>query len=147
MRSLHRCLARVFALTAFVLTVLAAGSAGVPAQPEPAFPAHVRSFAYFGLNDVNADVPAAYMASHVDVVEDDGFTAQHAEAFKRAGGKIALAYTDPTLVPYCAPPFRPPAGVCEGPIGNLVATDESAWFHDARGERVRRRYEDPHFQY
>ena len=107
---------------------------------------HVRTHAYYGLNDVNADVPAAWMARHVDIVEDDGFEAQHALAFKRAGGRTALAYTDPTYVPHCPPPFEPPAGRCEGPIGNLVARDESAWLHDARGARVHR-FNGPRFQY
>jgi hypothetical protein len=145
MRSLHRPLARAIAPAAFALTLLAGASPGTPAQTDPALPEHVRSFAYYGLNDVNADVPAAYMAAHVDIVEDDGFTAQHADAFKRAGGKVALAYTDPSYVPHCPPPFTPPAGKCEGPIGNLVARDERAWMHDATGARVRR-FVSPYFQ-
>ena len=106
----------------------------------------MRTHAYYGLNDVNADVPAAWMARHVDIVEDDGFEAQHADAFKRAGGATAYAYTDPTYVPHCPPPFVPPAGLCEGPIGNLVARDESAWLHDARGARVHR-FVSARFQY
>ena len=142
---------RLAAILAGIAVVLAAAfSPVVPARSQPEMvgrAAHVRDFAFYGLNEVNLDIPAGWMAEHVDIVEDDGFTAQHAEAFKRAGGKLALAYTDPTNVPYCSPPFRPPAGRCEGPIGNLVSGDESAWLHDARGERVRRRYEDPHFRY
>lgn len=112
-----------------------------------AAPAHVRDFTYYGLDDVNAAVPASWMASHVDIVEDDGFSAAHAEAFKRAGGALALAYTDPTYVPYCEPPFRPPAGGCKGPIGRYLNGAESGWLHDERGERVRRRADDPHFGY
>ncbi len=107
---------------------------------------HVRSLAYFGLNDVNAAVPAQYMAAHVDMVEDDGFTAQHADAFKRAGGETALAYTDPTFVPHCVPPFVPPAGHCEGPIGERLDRAEDAWVHDARGERLHHFY-GPRYQY
>jgi hypothetical protein len=120
-----------------------------PAVTPPAgasAPAHVKTFAFYGLNDINGDVPAAYVAAHVDIVDDDGFTAKHADAFKRAGGKIALAYTDPTYVPYCPPPFAPPAGHCDGPIGNLVAADESAWMHDAHGARINRFVSD-HYQY
>jgi hypothetical protein len=146
MRTLRRSLVRVLTLTGLALTVFAGASPRVPAQSEPALPAHVRSFAFYGLNDVNADVPAAYKVAHVDIVEDDGFTAPHADAFKRAGGKIALAYTDPSYVPHCPPPFTPPAGKCEGPIGNLVARDERAWMHDASGARVRR-FVSPYFQY
>ena len=112
-----------------------------------AAPAHVRDFTYYGLDDVNAAVPASWMAAHVDIVEDDGFTAAHAEAFKKAGGATALAYTDPTYVPYCEPPFRPPAGGCKGPIGRYLGGSEEGWLHDERGERVRRRADDPHFGY
>ena len=108
--------------------------------------AHVRTQTYYGLNDINKDVPASYMAAHVDIVEDDGFTAQHADAFKRAGGALAIAYTDPTYGPHCPPPFTPPAGKCEGPIANLVASDERAFIHDASGARIHK-YFDPHFQY
>ena len=121
-------------------------SAPPTAPPAGAAPAHVQTFAYYGLNDINSDVPAAYVASHVDIVDDDGFTAKHADAFKRAGGKIALAYTDPTYVPHCPPPFTPPAGHCDGPIGNLVASDETAFVHDAHGARVNRFVSD-YFQY
>ena len=117
-----------------------------PAPVSGAAPDHVRNFAYYGINGMDADIPAAYMAAHVDIVEDDGFSAQHADAFKRAGGKIALAYTDPSYVPYCPPPFTAPAGICSGPIGNLVAGDESAWLHDASGARINR-FVDSHFQY
>jgi hypothetical protein len=114
--------------------------AAVAAAATPEWPLrrHVQSETYFGLNDVNPDIPARTMAELVDIVDDDGFTAPHADAFKRAGGRIAIAYTDPTYVPYCRPPFRPPAGKCEGPVGVLVASDERAWFHDAHGERLHR---------
>ena len=107
---------------------------------------HVRTLAYYGLNGVNADVPAAYMAAHVDMVEDDGYTAQHADAFKRAGGKFAIAYTDPTYAAHCPPPFTPPAGRCEGQIAKLVANDEHAFIHDASGARIHR-FNDPYYQY
>jgi hypothetical protein len=108
------------------------------AAPAGSFPDHVRTHAYYGLNNVNASIPAAYMAAHVDIVEDDGFTAQHALAFKQAGGSFAMAYTDPMYVPYCAAPFTEPAGACSGPIGNLVQNDRTAWVHDASGARIHR---------
>lgn len=131
---------------------VAAQSPVLAVQPRPApppagqAPDHVRNFAFYGLNDINSDVPASYMAAHVDMVDDDGFTAQHADSFKRAGGKYAMAYTDPTYVPYCPAPFTAPAGRCTGPIGNLVASDEGAFVHDATGARVHR-FVDSHFQY
>jgi hypothetical protein len=129
------------------LTIAAAPSPTPPSQPPPgAFPDHVRTHAYYGLNGINADVPAAYMAAHVDIVEDDGYTAQHADAFKRAGGRMALAYTDPTYAAHCPPPFTAPAGKCAGQIANLVQSDESAYVHDANGARVNR-FVDNYFQY
>ena len=125
-------------LIAALVAGLSALTVAPAAAADAAFPRHVYDMAYYGLNGVNAAVPPVWMAEHIDIVEDDGFTAPHATAFKRAGGRTALAYTDPTYVPHCAPPFRPPAGRCDGPIGNLVNADESAWLHDARGERIRR---------
>ncbi len=120
----------------------------VLATPAPAgaFPDHVRNHAYYGLNNINADIPAAWMAAHVDIVEDDGYTAQHADAFKRAGGKMALAYTDPTYAAHCPAPFMPPAGQCTGQIANRVPADETAYVHDATGARVNRFFND-YYQY
>lgn len=110
-------------------------------------PDHVQNFAFYGAGDsVNADISAAYMAAHVDIVEDDGNDERFSAAFKAAGGKMAVAYVDPTFVPYCPPPFKPPAGTCRGPVGTLVAGDESAWLHDATGARVHR-YDSPHYLY
>jgi hypothetical protein len=117
-----------------------------PATPTPAatappagsFPDHVLTHAYYGLNNINRDIPASWMAAHVDIVEDDGFTADHALLFKRAGGKFAMSYTDPMYVPYCVPPFTEPAGTCQGPVGNLVQNDPTAWIHDATGARIKR---------
>jgi hypothetical protein len=99
-------------------------------------PPHVQSWYYYGLNGVNNAVPPAMMARYADFAEDDGHAAEHAMAFKRAGGRYAISYTDPAYVPYCHPPFAPPAGHCEGPIGDLI-TSEDAWFHGADGTRVR----------
>jgi hypothetical protein len=110
------------------------------------FPDHVRTMAYYGLNGINADIPASYMAAHVDIVEDDGYTAPHADAFKRAGGKMAFAYTDATYAAHCPPPFTPPAGACGGQTANLVPNDESAYVHDSTGARVHRFVSD-YFQY
>ena len=41
-------------------------------------------------------------------------------------------------VPYCVPPFTEPAGTCQGPVGNLVQNDPTAWIHDASGARIQR---------
>jgi hypothetical protein len=130
----------LLALTGIV--TIAAGERGT----HPPALRHVKTFAYYGLNGTNAAVPPAVMAQHVDIVEDDGFTAEHAEAFKRAGGRIALAYTDPAYVPHCVPPFTPPAGACSGPIGDRLGGDESAFVHDAQGARIHR-FGGEQFQY
>ncbi len=102
---------------------------------------------YYGIGDLNERVPAATMARYADFVEDDALNdSTRLTAFKRAGGAFAVAYTDPAYVPYCHPPFAPPAGRCEGPIGRLLTGKEDAFFHGPDGTRVRR-YMDPHFQY
>lgn len=120
------------------MVLLCVGTMAAFASPHEQLRRHVKTHAYYGLNGINAEVPAAFMAAHVDIVEDDGFTAQHAAAFKRAGGTLALAYTDPTYVPHCVPPFSPPAGRCAGPIGDLLNGEERAFVHDAGGARVHR---------
>jgi hypothetical protein len=104
---------------------------------------HVRNYTFYGLNDINAKVPAAYMAAHASIVEDDGYTAAHANAFKLAGGELAIAYTDPTYDAHCPPPFTPPAGKCGGALG---APEERAYVHGADGERVHH-FVDAYFQY
>ncbi len=127
----------------------AAATARAAPPPDPAawrIVPHVRTQAYYGLGDVNADVPPAVMVRYVDIVEDDGYTAEHADRFKRAGGAMAISYTDPTYAAHCPPPFAPPAGRCGGQIAKLVATDERAFIHDAGGSRIHK-YNDPYYQY
>ena len=125
---------------------LSVQSPQVSNPPPGGVPLHEKTWYYYGLNGTNASIPANWMAAHADFVEDDGNTAQHAMAFKAAGGTYAVAYTDPAYVPYCAAPFAPPnAGACRGQVGALV-TSESAWFHGADGTRVRRFMND-YFQY
>jgi len=116
--------------TATLAVQAAPGAAG-------SVPSHVQTYYFYGINGVNASIPASWMAAHADFVEDDGDQVQHASAFKAAGGKYAVSYTDPAYVPYCFPPFAPPVTPCRGQVGKLV-TDESGWFHGADGSRVRR---------
>jgi hypothetical protein len=104
----------------------------------PAAPDHVQNYAYYGASYVNVGIPAAYMAAHVDIVEDSGSDESYSAAFKAAGGKTALAYIDPTYMAYCPAPFKAPAGKCSGPIGKLVASTESAFVHDWTGARLNR---------
>ncbi len=120
------------------------GGTSNPGTPSGSAPAHVQTYYFYGINGVNASIPASWMAAHADYVEDDGGSVEHATAFKKAGGKYAVSYTDPAYVPYCFAPFT--AGQhCRGQVGNLI-TDESAWFHSADGTRVHR-YVDDHFGY
>jgi hypothetical protein len=104
-------------------------------------PKHVLTFLYynqsFGATAVNTKVSPRFMAAHADFVETSGFNNDAVNAFKMAGGRFAGTYVDPTYVPYCVPPFVPPAGRCAGQIGNLDP-HEDAWFHDSRGARVHR---------
>jgi hypothetical protein len=116
-----------------------------PTPPAAPVPNHVATYYYYGINGINASIPAAWMAAHADFAEDDGDAVQHATAFKKAGGKYAVSYTDPAYVPYCFAPFVGPSATCRGPIGKDIS-DESAWFHGADGTRVRR-YVDAHFGY
>lgn len=106
-----------------------------------AAPKHVLTFLYydqsFGSTAVNAKLSARFMAQHADFIETSGFNNRDVNAFKAAGGRFATTYVDPTYIPYCVPPFAPPAGRCAGQIGDL-GPPEAAWFHDAGGARVHR---------
>ncbi|MDQ6941136.1 MAG: hypothetical protein M3169_01315 [Candidatus Eremiobacteraeota bacterium] len=134
---------------AVVIAVAAASATLAATAPCDAadVPAHVLTWYYYGLNDINTRVPPALMAHYADFVEDDALneTARLA-AFKRAGGNFAVAYVNPQYLAYCFPPFSPPAGRCEGPFGRLLNGEESAFFHGRDGTRVRR-FVDNHFQY
>lgn len=126
-----------------------------PATPSPtatplpsgSAPAHVTTWYYYGLNGDNAAIPTSWMVAHADYAEGDAANdARLLNAFKSAGGKYTVTYTDPAFSAYCRAPFSAPAGACEGPMGSLVSGDESAWLHGADGSRVHR-YMDSHFQY
>jgi hypothetical protein len=140
------------AITAAPVTLsvrAAPGSSPPPANnPPPAnVPAHVTTWYYYGLNDMNAAIPAAWMAAHADYAEGDAANSVALlQAFKSAGGKYTVSYTDPAFSAYCYAPFTQPAGRCEGPMGSLVSSTESAWLHGADGARVHRFMND-HFQY
>ena len=139
---------RVVALGALAALAAVAGLAAyAPAAPGmPALgPSRIKTWYYYGLNDVNKDVPPEVMARYAEFVEDDGDKVEHATRFKAAGGRYAVSYTDPAYVPYCFPPFIGTATTCRGQVGRLIH-DERAWFHGPDGTRVRR-YIDAHFGY
>lgn len=118
--------------SAIVLIAPASASAGTAPQTGPA---HVLTWLYYGLNGINTSVPAAFMASKATFVETDSIEGTVAQNFKNAGGKYAVNYTDPTLVPGCNAPFTAPAGTCTGEIGNLGLV-ESAYLHAPDGSRL-----------
>ncbi|MDB5073652.1 MAG: hypothetical protein JWM87_4763 [Candidatus Eremiobacteraeota bacterium] len=99
-------------------------------------PLHVQTWLYYGLNGVNENVPPEVMARYADFVED-GDHGRFAARYKAAGGRYAAGYADPSYVPYCDPPFTPPAGRCKWEYSRYI-TDESGWFHGPDGSRVRR---------
>ncbi|MEA2688661.1 MAG: hypothetical protein QOD51_1268, partial [Candidatus Eremiobacteraeota bacterium] len=122
-------------------------SAPVGTPPPGTAPAHVTTWYYYGLNDANDSVPAAWMAAHADYAEGDAANSVALlQAYKSAGGKNTVSYTDPAFSAYCRAPFTAPAGTCEGPMGGLVTGDESAWLHASDGSRVHR-FMSAHFQY
>lgn len=98
---------------------------------------HVPTWIYGGFQDYNASWSPARLAAFATFAEFSEYDLARLRAYKRAGGAHAYVYVDPSLVPYCTPPFRPPAGACRGPFG-ASGPPESAWFHQADGERARR---------
>jgi hypothetical protein len=122
--------------------VVERGEVVVSAPPSPAqlraeaarVPAHVQTWYYYGLVGVNEHVPPQIMARYADFIED-GDHGEFAARFKAAGGRYTAAYADPAYVPYCDPPFTPPAGACKSEYSHFIA-DESGWFHGPDGARV-----------
>jgi hypothetical protein len=142
------------ALLALGVAALAAGavgrSAAPAAPPQPAsvpfpsearllaevdhVPPHVQTWYYFGLDGINENVPADVMARYADFIED-GDHGEFAARYKRAGGKRTAAYDDPVYIPYCSPPFKPPAGPCKQEFSTYIK-DESGFFHGPDGARI-----------
>ncbi|MHB8146155.1 MAG: O-antigen ligase family protein [Vulcanimicrobiaceae bacterium] len=101
-------------------------------------PRHVLTYLYYTAADTNTAIPASFMARYATFIETAGGHPGRVRAFRAAGGRYALSYADPTFVPYCEPPFVPPAGRCAGPIGDDPALSESAWLHAVDGARLHR---------
>ena len=127
---------------AILAAILASSAASAGAAPSPAeiraeaarVPAHAQTWYYYGLVGVNEHVPPEIMARYADFIED-GDHGEYAARFKAAGGRYAVAYTDPSFIPYCDPPFTPPAGRCKSEYSRFV-TAESGYFHGPDGARV-----------
>lgn len=96
--------------------------------------------AWYQGENLNRDIPATWMASHYDITEQGDAGGAVANAFMAAGGKYAVAYSDPELVPFCFSPFATAngakPGTCTGPLSVALNGHETAWLHDASGNRL-----------
>jgi hypothetical protein len=149
--------------TALALAVLCAVASGAAAQQSRAaasgaaptetelraeaarVPAHAQTWVYYGVNEINYRVPAEIMARYATFIED-GDHGIFAARFKAAGGRYTAAYVDPMYIPYCDPPFVPPAGRCGSEYSRYIK-DESGWFHGPDGARVHRYVAGDHKYY
>src|SRR5581483_7448240 len=99
--------------------------------------AHVPTWIYAGFDGYNSDWSASTFANYATFAEFSEYDLSRAQAYKNAGGAYAVVYIDPSLIPYCSPPFKPPAGNCRGPFGDQHPP-ENAWFHQTDGQRLHR---------
>jgi hypothetical protein len=112
------------------------------ASPIPgAAPLHVHgSMAWYQGELLNQDIPASWMAQHYDFTEQGDNGGPFATAFLSYGGRYAVVYTDPEIIPFCYSPWSTTSGAkpgtCTGPIAPALNTTESAWLHDKSGNRL-----------
>lgn len=101
-------------------------------------PLHIHgNMAWYEGENLNKDIPATWMAQHYDITEQGDAGGTFANAFMAAGGKYAVAYSDPELIPDCFTPFSgPKPGICTGTFAKALNGTESAWLHDASGNRL-----------
>ncbi|MEO6834681.1 MAG: hypothetical protein ABI231_02075, partial [Candidatus Tumulicola sp.] len=92
---------------------------------------HIPNYAYYQGFNLNTRVSATWFAQHFTMTQQGG-SPQYGAAFLAAGGKYAMSYTDPNLVPGCTWPatYR-----CTGPMGNVLP-NESSWLHASDGTRL-----------
>jgi hypothetical protein len=102
------------------LVWLAAMAATAPRERAERVPPHVANWAVWGATNETPGPAADWVAAHVTLLQAD---AAHTRLFKAAGGRTAIAYTDPTRVI----PARREA---------LWDTPERAWLHDVAGARI-----------
>ncbi|HET7813296.1 MAG TPA: hypothetical protein VFL13_02855 [Candidatus Baltobacteraceae bacterium] len=104
-------------------------------------PLHIHgTMAWYQGEQINVDIPAAWMAQHYDFTEQGDAGSAFANSFMAAGGKYAVLYTDPEIVPRCNSPFATASGAkpgtCAGPMGSSLNGVETAWLHDKYGNRL-----------
>lgn len=112
-------------------THVSIGPGGGPTPAPGPAPLHIPDMVYYQGVNANTRIDASWLAQHFTMTQQ-GSGYSYATAFLNAGGKYAMVYSDPFLVPYCN--FPAPYG-CHGPIGSSV-TNESGWLHDAQGVRL-----------
>ena len=117
-----------------VVIALAFSDSGRAAPPD--VPLHIKTWEFWDSYTDNEGLPASFVAAHAEFVEfgDNENTARHAAEYVAAGGKYAILYSDPHLVPQCRAPFTVPAGKCAGALGDT--RPESAWLHAHDGSRL-----------
>ena len=112
------------------------------ASPAPlTVPLHIHgSMAWYQGELLNMDVPATWMAQHYDITEQGDGGGAFANSFVAAGGKYAIDYSDPEIIPFCNAPFATAngakPGTCAGPLGASLNGIETAWLHDSKGNRL-----------
>ena len=95
-----------------------------PVQTSANVAAHVQDYTFWQYDGSATNVPASYMAAWATWVETSG--SSYANAFHAAGGKYAVAYTDPNYY-YVGPGYTAP--------GNYP---ETAFGHGSDGTRTQR---------
>jgi len=98
--------------------------ASASAQAAGDVPAHVKNFMFWKQSGIATHVPATWAAANVTFAETG--SPVNAAAFKAAGGKYAIIYSDPNYY-YVAPDYRS--------HGDFP---ESAYAHDPSGSRISR---------
>ncbi len=104
-------------------------------------PLHIHgAMAWYQGEGLNKDIPATWMAQHYDMTEQGDAGGTYANAFMAAGGKYAIAYSDPEIMPGCFSPFATAngakPGTCTGTFAGALNGTESAWLHDSSGNRL-----------
>lgn len=100
-------------------------AAGVRSNVSSGIPRHVLTLAYYGAGHQAEDVPASWMAAHVDFTEQSEYYPNLSRAFHKAGGRYTVLYVDPIFQYHCD--GSPPSGKCSDQLSS--AGPESAWYH------------------
>jgi hypothetical protein len=104
-------------------------------------PLHIHgAMAWYQGHNLNTDISGTWMAQHYDITEQGDAGTAYANSFIAAGGKYAMLYSDPEIVPFCNAPFATAngakPGTCTGPLSAALNGVETAWLHDKLGNRL-----------